>query len=397
MRRLNNRAYQILCREIQKCSGDDPLSQIEQKLVLEVLEKLHSQSGSPATSEELGKLVFPTYPEFSEKALSAAAKANRSLGIWGQIRLAVLVLIGAGMMLVGTGGAIGLALILLSSTESESVASSASASTPTDFASMSNEEHFQAATVLVDQAEQLVNPVKTPADLALSEQKLNEAKPHIDELPVSSTVYSSGTYSRRSKRRSKRYSQQTTYYDYSVSNDPDEQFALIRSRFEQLQAKVTELKAEQARNSTLIKGAQVFALAAAKTGQNPPHSAAEWQEIESLWQKAISRLEEIPGENPGYVEAQKLLATYQVNLGTVQARLQAEQESVEALERAQNYIESLVANTPKDAVYLDRNYTISQLQTIIDELEKVKNGTTAYPEAHRLLLLAQNKLKQLHS
>ena len=403
MPRLNNRAYQILRTEIQKCSGDDPLSKIEQKLLLEELEKHRSsskansltQSSTPATLEELRKLVSTTYPQFSEKALSAAAKANRSLGIWGQIRLTVVVLIGAVVLLAGTGGALGLAIILLSSTDSESVASNASSSK--NITSMSSEEHAQEATLLVEQVEQLVNKVTTPADLALCEKKLNEAKKHLDELPASYTVSSSQPiYSRQSKRRSKRrYSQQKIYYNQSVSNNYNEQFDSIRSRFEQLQRQVTELKAETKRAGTLITAAKQFAFAAAKAGQNPPHSAARWEQIESLWSQAINRLEEIPTGNPDYVEAQKLLASYQTNLGTVQTRLKLEQESVEALEQANSQIESLVASIPADAKSVERNRTISELQGIINELEKVRNGTTAYLKAQELLLSAKNKLKQL--
>jgi hypothetical protein len=389
MPRLNNRAYQVLRTEIQKCAGDGPLSQIEQNLVLEELEKLRSQPGSPAALKELRKLVIGAYPKFSEKTLSVAAKANCSLSIWGQIRLAVLVLIGAAVVLVGTGGALGLAIILLSSTDSESVASNASSLT--NSTSMSTEDHFQKATALVEQVEQLVNKVTMPVDLALCEKKLREAKKHLDELPVSSTVSSSyQTYVRRSKRRSKRRSsQQIIYYDQSASNEPTEQFTLIRSRFEQMQARVNELKVEKARTGTLIKAAQEFAFAAAKAGQNPPHSVPYWQQIESLWSQAIDRLEEIPVGNPNYVESQKLLVTYQANLVTVQTRRRIEQESVEALEQANSQIENLVASI------LDRNRTISRIQEIINQLEKVQKGTTAYPKAQELLLSAKNKLKQL--
>jgi len=396
MPRLNNCAYRVLHREIRKCTGNEPLNQVEQKLVLEELEKLRSQPGSPATVEELRKLVIISYPEFSEKALSAAAKANCSLGVWGQLRLAVLVLIGATVVLVGTGGAmIGLGIILLASENSEPVESNASDST--NFASMSSEEHFQEATGLIEQVEQLVNKVTTPTELVSCEKKLNEAKKHLDELSVSDTVSSSSaTYSRRSKRSSKRrYSQQTIYYDQSASDDPSERFTLIRSKYEQMQAQVNELKADKSRSVSLIKGAQEFAFAAAKSGQNPPHSAARWQEIEGLWQQAINRLEEVPVGNSDYVEAQKLLATYQTNLGTVQTRRQVEQESVEALEQANSQIEDLVASIPSDAASMDRNSTISQIQTIINQLKKVQNGTTAYPKAQELLLSAQNKLNQL--
>lgn len=387
MPRLNNRAYQILHKEIQKCAGNDLLNRIEQTLLLEDLEKLRSQSGSSATLTELRKLISATYPQFSEKVLSAAAKANTSLGIWGQIRLAVTVILGVSVVLVGACGAFGFAIIWVFSENSESVASNTSSST--DFASMSSEEHFQAATVLVEQVEQSINSVTQPADLALCEKKLNAAKKHVDELPVSSTVSSPVTYSYRSGRSHRRvrrvYEQQTLY---------NEEYASIRSNVEQLQAQITELKAESVRTGTVITAAKQFAFAAAKAGQNPPHSAARWQHIESLWSQAINRLEEIPAGNPGYAEAQKLLATYQTNLGIVQIRQQTEQESVESLEQANSQIENLLASIPDDAASLDRNSTISQIQGIINELENVKNGTTAYPRAQELLRSAKNKLKQ---
>lgn len=387
MPRLNNRAYQILHQEIQKCAGDDLFNQIEQNLVLEDLAKLRSQSGSPATFTELRELVSDTYPQFSEKILSAAAKANTSLGIWGQIRLAVTVVLGVSVVLVGTCGALGFAVILLFSENSESVASNASGLT--DFASMSSEEHFQEATVLVKQVEQSINNLTTPADLALCEKKLDAAKKHVDELPISSTVSSPVTYSYRSSRSRRRvrrvYEQQTIY---------NEEYASIRSNVEQLQAQMPELKAQSTRTGAFITAAKQFAFAAAKAGQNPPHSAARWQQIESLWLQAINRLEEIPAGNPGYAEAQKLLATYQTNLGIVQTRQQTEQESVEFLEQANSQIENLLASIPDDAASLDRNSTISQIQGIINELENVKNGTTAYPRAQELLRSAKNKLKQ---
>ena len=54
-----------------------------------------------------------------------------------------------------------------------------------------------------------------------------------------------------------------------------------------------------------------------------------------------------------------------------------------------------MASTPTDAKLLDRNRTISEIQGIINQLEKIKPGTTSYLKAQELLLSAQNKLKQL--
>jgi hypothetical protein len=82
-------------------------------------------------------------------------------------------------------------------------------------------------------------------------------------------------------------------------------------------------------------------------------------------------------------------------LGQVKIRRQAEQDSVIALQQAQRRIESLLNSTPTDANSVNRNRTISELQGIINNLEKVQNGTTVYLKAQELMLSAKNKLNQL--
>jgi ElaB/YqjD/DUF883 family membrane-anchored ribosome-binding protein len=72
----------------------------------------------------------------------------------------------------------------------------------------------------------------------------------------------------------------------------------------------------------------------------------------------------------------------------VRTHLQAEQASVEALERAKDKIEIILA-TSGDASPEQQSQVRSQLQGIINQLENVKSGTTAYPEAQQLLQLAR--------
>jgi hypothetical protein len=156
------------------------------------------------------------------------------------------------------------------------------------------------------------------------------------------------------------------------------------------------LAAGNDRISALITAARQFSWQAAKAGQNPPHTVTEWRQIENLWIEAIERLKEIPSKDvAGYTEAQKLLAIYEANLGQVKVRRQAETDAVEALEAAQREIESLLASIPVDANDVRYNQVLSQLQSIINQLEKVPNGTTTYLKAQELLLSAKNKLRQL--
>jgi hypothetical protein len=82
-------------------------------------------------------------------------------------------------------------------------------------------------------------------------------------------------------------------------------------------------------------------------------------------------------------------------LGQIEIRRRAEETSVSAFQQAQRQIEQLQASVPVDPAYLDRNQIISQLQSIINQLQWVEHGTTVYLEAQELLLFAQNKLAQL--
>ncbi|MEW5857728.1 MAG: hypothetical protein AB1861_10160 [Cyanobacteriota bacterium] len=376
MSRLNNRAFQILRAEVKKCAGNDALSQMEQQIVLEELEKLRSQPGSPASLEELRKIVIATYANFSQKALLAAAKANRPLGILGTIKLAGCAVVGGTLLLVGGTGTLVLA-ILLSPTVHQPAGQNAS---------MSTEDRYQEAIASLEQAEGLINQAKTSADLALGENKLSEAKTHIDYLPVSDTI-SSPRYSYR-RKKGRRY-----VSGYDTQTIPNEQTASIHSRFEQIKSQLSQQQQILGRTNTLIQAAKQYAFAAAKTGQNPPHTAQRWQQIENLWYKAITQLQNVRLEDVDYVEAQKLLLTYQMNLDTVQIRLKTERESHEAFNDAQQQINALLASIPKDSSQVDRNQIISQMQEIIHRLKMVKPGTSDYREAQQLLQSAQKKLK----
>ncbi len=143
------------------------------------------------------------------------------------------------------------------------------------------------------------------------------------------------------------------------------------------------------RSDNYIEGAKQFALAAANASQKPPHPADKWEQIAKLWQKSIDQLEKIPAEDPSYVTAQKLLAEYQTNLGIVQSRRKAESEAQATLQQANEQIQRLIASPASETRQLK-----AAIQGIINQLQTIKTGTTAYAEAQRLLISAQNRLKQ---
>jgi len=318
---------------------------------------------------------------------------------------------------------------------------------------MSMDEHYRKAIASLEQAEHLIEQPTSPADLDLGEKKVKAAQKHLDALPTwflndwpeykywwydyQFNIYQFNASRLKlgkleaqlfqeknaqillSESEQKLNSAKEQYQQASTPADKQTAISVWRSAINQFQQvprqtfagktaqnkletykqdlkEIVGLAAGNERISTVIEAAKQFAWQAAKASQNPPHQAAVWKQVENLWEQAIYRLEKVSSEDlTGYTEAQKLLAQYSNNLGQVKIRLHAEENSVATLAQAERKIESLLAQTPTDVNSVDRNRTISKLQSIINELENVQNGTTAYLKSQELLLSAKNKLKQL--
>ena len=313
---------------------------------------------------------------------------------------------------------------------------------------ISLDHHYRLAITTFEEAQQLIADATTPADLALGEQKLEQAQKSLDALPiylVDSSFSTYGAYNWQFSRshfnatraevgrlRSKIFqeknaqtallvaeqsltSAQQQYPQAKTTSDRQTAIAIWQTALEQLQKipsetlagktaqqnlsayerdfeKTVGLFAGNERTSMVISSAKEYSQRAAIQGQNPPHSAEEWQEVMALWEEAIAQIRRISQDDLlGNREAQILAAVYQQNLGQIRIRLAAETDSVRTFERAQAQTTSLLASTN----YATREDTISQLQGIINQLNQVKPGTTVYADAQADLLSAQNKLDQL--
>ncbi|WP_446336690.1 hypothetical protein [Coleofasciculus sp. G1-WW12-02] len=443
MNRLNHRAYKILCAEVHHCTGDSPVNQVERQIVLKRLKKLRSQPGSPASLAELRETVVDVLPQFSEKELKKAAKANQPPGLLSKMAWTGAIL---GSM-AGLVWVVNLPYPMIR----RPVARTAPLLLLPSYIQM--DHNYRQTIRNVEQADQLINNATSAADFGLGEEKVKLAQTHLDKLPVWFLGYEPRFYcslfncswkftfdefesarTNVARMEAKVFQEKNAqielekaetvlnqakqqYQQAATPTDKQNAIAQWRSAIDQLEQipsatlagqtaktkflayqrdfqQVVGFAADNQRTGYLIGAAQEFAFAAAKAAQNPPHTVAEWQQIQKLWQQAIARLEKVPLDDQGYLQAQKLLATYQTNLGIIQTRSSAEAESIQALDEAQRQIQRLLANTPTDAA-IDRNLTLSQLQGIINQLNKVQSGTTSYPKAQELLLSAQNKLKQI--
>ncbi len=442
--RLNNRAYEILYAEVKKCAGSDPAGKVQRDMVLKRLDKLRVQDGSPASEEELRETVSDMFPNFSDKVLKAAAGANRPAGVWGIIPFAGLVVAGA----AGLVWAVNLPFPMIR----QPVAKTAPILLLPSYISM--DSHYRQAISLVEQADQLVNKATGPADIELGEVKVKEAQKHLDGLPVWFLGYSPQVYcslfgcswrftldefqaARKEVGRmeAKVFQEKNALPQLKTAEEAllaaKQEYERAKPGAEQQKAiaawqaaldrmreippatlaeKIAQPKLQAAgrdfqevvgdaagrtRTNTLIEAAKTFAMAAAESSQNPPHTGEEWELIADLWEKAINQLNRVPLEDAGYIDAQKKLAEYSKNRGVAQTREKAESESVGALNRAKR----LIAEWQRlaGASNPDRGNLASQLQEIINELETVKAGTTAHSEAKDLLRFARETLKKLPS
>lgn len=318
---------------------------------------------------------------------------------------------------------------------------------------LSMDNSYRQAIALTEQAEQLIDRPTSPADLELGSQKVQEAQAHLDKLPINlldwrldddywwydhvltRTSFNAArekvaglqakvfqeqnaqnelTQAQQAIAAAKaQYQQASTLVDRQtaagnwqaaldrLAQVPSETLA-GRTAGQELEAGRRDWQAavgeaaSTASTASQIQAAQAFAWQAAKQSQNPPHTEAEWRSIEQLWQKAIDQLSQVPQSDVvGYTEAQKRIADYQSKLGEIQVRRQAEADAVVALTQAQGQIQSLLASTPDRTSIADLNRTRGKLQGIVDSLNKIQPGTTAYGEAQILLQQANNKIGQL--
>ena len=313
---------------------------------------------------------------------------------------------------------------------------------------ISLDRHYRLAIAKSEQAQQLIDNATTSEDLALGEQKVDQAQKSLDALPIGwiddfSTAYGfynwryspsrfNATRAEVGRLKAKVFQEKnaqsqlqiaeqsiaTAKQQYSqVTTKDKRQEAIIQWKtalvqiqqipsgtlagktaqrnlptYEQDFEETVDLLAVSERTSAALSNAREYSRRAAVQGQNPPHKVEEWQQIIQLWEEAISQLERVPQDDSlGNYEVQAARAVYKENLGQIKVRLAAEADSVRAYEQAQTQTVALLNGAGRAT----RESTRSQLQGIINTLNRVKPGTTVYLDAQADLLSAQNKLSQM--
>lgn len=442
MKRLYDPAFEILKKEVHQCAQKDLAGEVGEKIVLKRLEKMRSQSGEPLTANELKELMSDQFPTFSEEVLKKAAKVNRPSGIFPKLVFGIAIL----------GGFTG--IVALANLPYPMIRWPVAKMAPflliPSYINM--DYNYRQAVSLVEQSDQLINQATAITDIELGLEKVKKSQKHLDQLPVWFLGYYPQAYcsvrvciwrftfdeyesARKNVGRmeSKIFQEQNAYQEYKKADqliqEAQQKFQTIPPGNEQqkiiatwqtaidqldkippqtLAGKLAEKQLETAqrdfqqqlgfvagsiKGNTLIDAAMQFASQAAKSVQNPPHTANEWQQVIQLWEEAIDRLEQVPTENPSYLESQKKLAEYKTNLGISQTRLQTEKDAVELVKQAK----SAIAQWQKIARSKDPDVgsLISELSNIIYTLQQVPPGTTVSTEAQNLLSSAQHTWDKL--
>jgi hypothetical protein len=299
MVRINERAYQILRQEIENLTGTDPMSQLEKELVLEQLQNLRMQEGSPASLAELKQVVIGTYPKFSQTVLKSAAKANQqssksksksknsqSAGHRGNLLQVPKFLIPIMVMGVGT-----ISLISLVNLPYPMIRKPVAKFAPILLlpSYMSMDRNYREAIAHVEQADQLINNATSAEDIEFGASKVKQAQENLDRLPVWFLGYQPQMY--------------CSFFGCSWKFTYDE-FEAARKLIGRMEAQIFQ---EQNAQTKLMAAEQ--GLTEAKQQYEIATNGVEKKQAISAWQGAIDQMQEIaPDTLAAKMAAPKLTA-----------------------------------------------------------------------------------------
>ena len=440
MKRLNDRAFDILQTEIRRCTSSDMSGQVQYELALRRLQKFRLQQGSPLTYAELKEALFDLLPNLDDRVVRKAAKANRPPSmVWFWLK--------TGTLTVGVlAGGIWLVNRPIPWVRYLVAQNAPFLLTPSY---MAMDYHYKNAIALVQQTDQLINRATAFEDLGLGEQKVKAAQKHLDELPawyfghfpseycwmmgcgwrftfdefrqaresvarVEARLFQEKNAQTRfeqadqalseamhlvqsqasEKERNKAIAQWQSAMD-TLDQLPPELLAgrLARGKLAAAERdfkQVVGFEADSQRTGRLIEAARLSAIAATQPA-NQPLSVTELEQIRDLWKDAIAQLDQIQVDDPDYVESRRRLIEYRKGLSQVSDRILKEKASIQAFNQAKLLTDQLlIAGDPK---LVDRRYVVAKLEAIVSELQAVQPGTTVYADAQQLRKSAENRLR----
>ncbi|XWK88845.1 MAG: hypothetical protein U7127_01925 [Phormidium sp.] len=131
---------------------------------------------------------------------------------------------------------------------------------------------------------------------------------------------------------------------------------------------------------------------AAQNSQDYPHSASEWQEINSLWKQSVALLKQVPKTSPVYAMAQKKLLSYRDNSGEINQRINLEETTENKIVAAKQGAQTAELRQVSAKSLENWQEVESIWEKAIATLSSIPRSVTAHEEAQELLDNYQTKL-----
>ncbi|HBK24806.1 MAG TPA: hypothetical protein DDZ60_20605 [Planktothrix sp. UBA10369] len=363
MVRLYNQSFEILKIELKKCAKTDLVGEVGEKIVLKRLEKMRSQSGESLTLDELKSLVSDQFSEFNEVVLEKAAKANHPPGIWSKLAFGTAIL----------GGFVG--FVALANLPYPMIRFPVSKTVPILLipSYISMDYNYRQALSLVEQSDQLINQATAITDIELGVEKIGKAQKHLDKLPVWFLGY---------------YPQAYCSFTGCVWRFTFDEYESARKNVGRMESKIFQ---EQNAYQEYTKAEQLIKESENNFPKLPPGN--EQQQMISLWQKAIDKLDKIPSQTLAGKLAEKELETakrdFQQQLGFVAGTIKGNtlidagmQFGIQAAKAAKN--------PPHTAQ--EWKQVIKLWEEAILRLEQVPTDNPSYSDAQKKLAEYQSNL-----
>ncbi len=403
MARLSDRAFQIVKNEIERRYSDDPEDQIERVILLSRLETMKAVKGKPMTRIQIWEVLSDIAPNFDQNVLMDAESVETDSPILGAS-------IGVGAVAMLISAAIGMEYLtgtpvaetpdqsapVEQSTEPSTGGGAVEASTASDAAArgvVAEPSSRQAPTF----SKKKIDPEQHSAPG--TEQRTEK---QAGGLPQLLSFFSTSSEKLNAQRSS---SSNAAELDLQQSSQQPFKPA---SRAEKVEA-----SAKSPLNSNRIdyfETARSLGWQAALKSQNPPHDYQHWRETATLWQLAISHLDQVPPDDAQYMRAQLKKTLYRENL----QQIKAQQASV--LSRGgKTQTPQFSATVPQDALKVAKQYgwqaavasqnaphplekwaDISRLwQTALLNLNKIDAANPSYAEAQQVKARYQKNLSDI--
>ncbi|MGD1865465.1 MAG: hypothetical protein ACFB0D_13005 [Phormidesmis sp.] len=421
MKRLSNRAFQLVKDEVDRHYANEsssPVSQtqnIEHAILLARLKTLNKHSGESLTSTQLWEEVCDILPEIDKKVLKKAGRYQIEPPLVSTSLALGAASIGAASIGAASIGAA--AVILTNPLGGESARQVASFGTSASLAMQTNitgtatkrqtsshyKSTFETARAFGWQAAlKGQNPPHSVEHWGQTAALWQQAIALLGQVPRYDESYA---IAQAKKTEYQDYLQQVqtrqlTAQNLTIANAQTPQFS--RAPLAKAPAEKSSLRPGTKFSQTLptrqvqspqedfLTTAKGYGWQAALASQNAPHPVKKWADISRLWQLALQNLDKIEAQHPSYTEAQQTKTQYEQNLAAIRQRYRTEQDANQRLESLQAVLVEL------EGSQLNTNATKrNQMQAIVSRLGTIPANTVAYRQAQQLITLTNEQIQTL--